>query len=153
MRVLGFLFILALIIAGVGLYQGWFSVSTVNAGGKNEVRLGVDSDKIGSDTKAAADKIGELSAKAVDAVKSLGRKVSTDETELEGTLSSVDAASRSLTLTAGSEAFDLHVASAVAITRDGRVLDFGELRAAMIAKFVFTTAGEARRLSRIEVLG
>lgn len=152
MRFLGFIFILAVILAGVGYYQGWFTVSTVNAGSGNEVQVGVDTGKIGDDAHAAADRLSELSAEAVEVVKSLGRKVSPEESELEGTLSTVDVASRRFTLTVGSRAIDLQVPAAVTITRDGEGVGFDQLRPATRAKCVFTTVGESRRLSRIEIL-
>ena len=152
MRALGFVFLLALIVGGVGIYQGWFTFGSVSAGGKNEVHLGVDGDKIDTDAQAAAKKLGELSAKVWESVKSLGRKVGPDETELEGTISTVDAATRNLTLSSGAETLDLHVDPAVVITRDGQAADFAALQAAMRAKFVFSSAGESRRLVRIEIL-
>ena len=152
MRLLGFLFLLLLILAGVGFYQGWFSITTAKAGGKDEVRLEVDSGKIGDDTKAAAARIGELSVKAAAAVKSLGRKGNAGETEIEGVLSSVNLTSHSVTLVAGSESIDMQVGSGVAITRDGESLGFDQLRSAMRARFVFADAADARRLLRIEIL-
>ena len=49
MRFLGFIFILVLILAVVGYFRDWFSVSTSHASGKSDVTLEVDSKKLGAD--------------------------------------------------------------------------------------------------------
>ena len=152
MRLLGFLFVVLLLLAGVGYLRGWFAISTTNAAGKGDVTLAVDQDKISADAKTAGTKIGQLSAKAIAAVKSLGSKVSADETTLEGTLSVVDQAARDLTLTAGSEKIELHVPSGIPVTRDGKAVGFDQLQPATRVKLAFKHAGEDRVLARIEIL-
>lgn len=152
MRFLGFLFAIVLVVAVVGYFRGWFSVTTTHAGGKSGVTLGVDNDKMGDDTKAAAVRLGELSAEAVEKVKSLGRTVSAEESELEGVLTAVDLAARDLTVTASSQKIDLHVPTGVAITRKGQGAGFEQLRPTTRVKLSFEHAGDGRRLSRIEIL-
>jgi hypothetical protein len=152
MRFLGFIFVIVVILAAVGYCRGWFSVTTTHAGGRSEVTLGVDNEKISDDTKSATDRLGELSAKAVEAVKSLGRTVSANASELEGTVTAVDPAARDLTVVASSKAIDLHVPIAVPIRRDGESVAFGQLHPATRVKLSFEHAGDNRRLSRIDIL-
>jgi len=152
MRYLGFLFVIVLLLAIVGYFRGWFSVTTTAAAGKTGVTLGVDNDKIADDTKAAGAKVGELSAQAAEIVRSLGRKVGSEESELEGTLTAVDLAARDLTVTASSRTIDLHVPTGVPIMRDGKSAGFDELQPATRVKLSFKHAGDDRRLSRIEIL-
>jgi len=152
MRFLGFLFIIALVVAAVGYFRGWFSVVTVHAGGKDEITLGVDNDKIRDDTDAAAIRLGRLTAKAAEAVKGLARKVGSEESELDGTLTAVDRVSRSLTVTASSQTIELRVPDSVPITRDGVEVGFEPLHPTMRVRLGFKHAGSDRRLSRIEIL-
>jgi hypothetical protein len=152
MRLLGFLFLLVLILLGIGYARGWFTVSTSHAAGKDDVTVGVDSDKIDEDARAAANKLGELSDRAAEVVKSIGRKVSGDQTELEGSIASADHNARDLTVTTASGPIDLHVPSAVPITRAGASVAFDELRPATRVKLTFQNVGEERRLARVEIV-
>ena len=152
MRLLGFLFLVVLVLMGVGYVRGWFSVSTSHAAGKSDVTVGVDGNKIDEDARIAANKLGELSAKAAEVVKSLGRKVSADDTELEGSVASADQNARDLTVTTASGPIELHVPSAVPITRAGSSTGFDQLRPATRIKLGFQSVGEERRLSRVEIL-
>jgi len=152
MRFLGIVFVIVLILAVVGFFRGWFSVTTTHAGGKSDVTLGVDNGKIGDDAKAAASRLGALSATAADKVKSLGGNAGPEESELEGTLTAVDPAARGLKVTAGAQTLDLHVPTAVPITRDGGSVGFEQLRPATRVKLSFKHAGEDRKLSQIEIL-
>lgn len=152
MRLLGFVFILVLILAIVGYFRGWFSVTTTHASGKDEVTVGVDNDKIGADTKAAARGLGRLSQKAVAAVKSLGKKTSANETELLGTIDSAAPAGRDLTLAVGTEKIEVHVPTTVPITKDGKAADFAVLQPGTRAKLFFEQQGEDQDLVRVEAV-
>ena len=152
MRSLGFLFLVVLVVAGFGYFRGWFSVTTTHAGGKNEVTLGVDQDKIRDDANAAASRLGQLSTQAAEKVKTLGSKVGPEESELEGEITAVDVAARDLTMTASSQTIDLHVPTAVPILRDGEKVAFEALRSGTRVKFSFQHTGDDRRLSRIQIL-
>jgi len=152
MRFLGFLFIIALIVGAVGYFRGWFTVVTTHASGKGEVTLGVDNDKIRDDAEAAAAGVGRLSRKAAETVRSLGRKVGSDATELEGTLTALDLTARDLTVTAHSETIELRVPATVPIIRDGTNVGFEQLRLSTRVKLSFAHDGEDRRLTRIEIL-
>ncbi len=74
------------------------------------------------------------------------------QSELEGTLAAVDATSRDLAVTSGSQTIELHVAVGVPITRDGAARGFESLEPSMRVVLSFKHAGEARRLSRIAIL-
>lgn len=152
MRFLGFIFVLLLILALVGYFRGWYSVTTTHASGKDEVTVGVDNDKIGADTKAAARGLGRLSQKAVAAVKSLGKKTGANETELQGTIDSTAPAGRDLTLAVGTEKIDLHVPTTVPITKDGKAADFSVLQPGTRARLFFEQHGEDQDLIRIEAV-
>jgi len=152
MRILGFLFLIVLLLTAVGYFRGWFSVSTTHAAGKSDVTVGVDQDKMRDDARAAAAKIGQLSAKAAAAVKSLGRKAGPDESDLEGNVKAVDVAARDLTLTSGTETIDLHVPTGVPITRHAATVGFEQLLPATRVKLTFKHAGDERSLARIEIL-
>ena len=151
MRFLGFLFLIALILGAVGYLRGWFSVSTVEAGDRSGVHIGVDGGKVREDSKEAAARLEELSRKAAEKVKSIGHKIAPDESEITGTVSKVDLPARELTITAAAETIDLYVPRDVPIQRDGVNVDLAELPAARVKAF-FRHVGDGRNLSRIEVL-
>lgn len=156
MRFLGFLFLLVLLVAGVGYCRGWFSVSTSHASGREEITLGVDEDRIGSDTKAAADKLGRLSKQAVEKVKAIWREVGPDRKEVEGKVAAIDTGERRLAIDADERRIDLHVPVGTAIERDGAAVDFAQLQPGAHIKLVLHDAdtgdGEDWRLQRIELL-
>lgn len=152
MRFLGFLFIIVLILGVVGAFRGWYSVTTNHADDKTAVTVNVDDGKIREDGKAAASRLGDLTAKAGDKAKTLGHKASADESEIEGTVTAVDATARDLTVNAGSRTLQLHVPPAVTISRDGESVAFDQLRPAARARFSFKQAGDDRTLSRIEIV-
>ncbi|MEO6595147.1 MAG: hypothetical protein ABIP94_10385 [Planctomycetota bacterium] len=152
MRLLGYLFVLVLVLAAVGYFRGWYSVTTTHAGGKTGVTLGVDKDSLGEDAKAVAAKLGQLSSKAAEAVRSLGHKVGPNASELEGSVATADAVGRDLSVTVGSQTIELHVAGTVPITRKGATAGFDELRPATPVKLTFEHAGDAQKLTRIEIL-
>jgi len=152
MRALGFVFVIVLLIAAIGYYRGWFSVTTSHAGGKSDVTFQVDENRMRDDAKTAGSKISKLSADALAAVKSLGKKVSADETTLEGTLSLVDQTARDLTLTAGTETIDIHVPTGIPITRNGVDVGFDQLLPSTRVRLTFKNLGEDRSLARIEIL-
>ena len=55
-KFLGTLVILALIVAGIGFYRGWFAVSTEDQPGETNVELKIDKDKIKQDADAVKEK-------------------------------------------------------------------------------------------------
>lgn len=65
-KFLGTLLIVALIVAGVGVYRGWFGVSTDDQPGETNVELKIDKEKIKQDADAAAEKARELTGESSD---------------------------------------------------------------------------------------
>ena len=67
---------LAVAVAGIGYWQGWFSVEkTTTPDGKGGVIVTVDKEKIQHDADAAKARAKELGGKAKDAVQEVGQKV------------------------------------------------------------------------------
>ena len=152
MRALGYLFAILLILAVVGYIRGWFSVTTAEAGGKHRVTVGVNDDKISADAKAATVPLASHSAGAVEALNSTARKLGTAASEVQGTLTAVDATTRELTLTTGTQTLDFQVPDGVVILRDGEPLGFADLQPAMRVVLTFGQAGETKRLARITIV-
>lgn len=152
MRFLGFIFIVVLILGVVGYFRDWFSVSTSHASGKSDVTLEVDSEKLAADAKAAADGVAVYSGKAVEGVKSMVGKSTAEATELEGTVTAIDAAARDLVVTVDAKKHDVHVPSGVPVTRAGDSIGFEALRAGARVKLSFSHAGDVRTLTRIAIL-
>jgi hypothetical protein len=146
MKFLGFMFLLALLLAAVGYFRGWFSITTSDASGKSGVELTIDNQKLGDDAKAVTRQ------RPAATTEPEGSAATTDGSEVEGVLAAVDVAARNLTVTVGSQRFVQHVATAVPISRSGVSIGLDELRAKMRAKLVFDHANEPRGLLRIEIL-
>ncbi len=152
MRFLGLLFVLVLMLAAVGYYRGWYTLSTAHAAGPGNVTLQLEPDRIDGDAAAAVAGLGRLSAEAAAAVRSLGRTAGADASELEGTVSTVAEAGRDLTVDAGGTTIALHVPTGIPITRGGKTAGFGQLQPAMRVRLSFRHAGEERLLTQIEIL-
>jgi hypothetical protein len=60
------LFLLLIVIAGLGFYQGWFHLSTDSTDHKPNVTLSVDEDKIHQDEKTVKEKMQDFGHKAKD---------------------------------------------------------------------------------------
>lgn len=152
MRALGYLFAILLILAVVGYVRGWFSVTTAEAGGKHQITLGVNDDKIGADAKAATVPLASHPAEAVQALNSPARNAGAAPHDVQGTLTAVDATTRELTLTTGTQTLDFQVPDGVLILRDGEPLGFADLQPAMRVVLTFGQAGETKRLARITIV-
>ena len=74
MRILGVIVAFVAIIAGIGLYRGWFRVASNNADTKSEFTLTVDNDKVLVDRKAATEKMADLGQQAKDSIAGPGGK-------------------------------------------------------------------------------
>jgi hypothetical protein len=60
MRFFAVLFVLLLIVAGVGYYRGWFHVASETVDDKVHVDLTVEKEKIRQDEKKAAEAVNKL---------------------------------------------------------------------------------------------
>jgi hypothetical protein len=149
MRVLGFLFLVVLVVAVVGVFRGWFTVATTShAGETKNVTVGVNTDRMRED----AAKLAELPERVAAQVRAMGKKVSADESEIEGTVMTADTPARRLVVTSGAETLDLTVPSTVRIERGGESVTFEQLRPSSRVRMRFRHDGDARKLARIEIL-
>lgn len=146
MKLFGFLFLLVLLLAAVGYFRGWFSITTSHASGKSGMELTIDNEKIGDDAQAVKRHLPTGTSKPEEAAATAAGS------DLLGVLAVVDVAARNVTFTVGSQTVVQHVATAVPITRSGTSIGLDELRAKMRAKFVYDQAKEPRGLLRIEIL-
>lgn len=67
MKIFGVLFLLLVLVGGIGFYQGWFSMSTNQGDSKSrkvDVNLTVDRDKMDADKEVVKDKAQELVGEA-----------------------------------------------------------------------------------------
>jgi hypothetical protein len=68
------LIVLAMVVVGVGFYQGWFALSSSRQAEsqKVDVHLTVDPEKVKEDAEKVKDKTKELTGKATEGAKDLG---------------------------------------------------------------------------------
>ncbi len=151
MRILGMLFGVLLIVGAVAIWRGWCTVSAANPGDGSAVGIEVDRGRINDDTHAAMRRIGELSERVVDTVKSIARATTGDERVVEGSVAVVDATARDLIVTSGARRIDVIVPGSVAIRRDGRAVPLGQLAAGHRVSLTFHVDGESWRLQRVEL--
>lgn len=148
MRFLGFLFLVVLVVAVVGLFRGWFSFTTTTyAHDKTDVTFGVHTDKLKDD----AEKVAALPEKVAEQVRSLGKKVNAEESEIDGTVSVAELPSRRLVVKSGTQTLEFVVASSVRIERRGESVSFDQLRPGDRVRLTFRHDGDARRLVRIDL--
>ena len=157
MKILGFLFLIVLLVAVVGWFRGWFSVTTAHAG--THVTVHVDEGKIRDDSRSAAESIADTSEKIAAVVKSVGHRTTTAESTLHGTITAVDMVARDLMVRVDSDdrgaappTLRLRVPTALAITRDGASVGFEQVRLGDRVCLTFVDADADRRLARIELL-
>jgi hypothetical protein len=146
MKMLGFVFLCVLLLATVGYFRGWFSISTSHASGKSGLELTIDNDKLGEDAKSVTKSLPTATAKVGDAA------AEAENHAVDAVLAGVDVAARNLTVTIGTQTLVQHVATAVAITRSGASIGLDALVVGMRAKLIFDHATEPRVLLRIEIL-
>lgn len=61
-KFLGTLVILALIVAAVGYFRGWYGISTDDRPGQTNIEMTIDKDKIKQDAEAARQKAREFAS-------------------------------------------------------------------------------------------
>jgi hypothetical protein len=70
MKIGAWILLLLVIIASIGFYRGWFTLSTQNDGNRDgniEVKLNVNRDKMDADAKAGQNKVQELTGQNSEA--------------------------------------------------------------------------------------
>lgn len=79
-RLFGLLFVILLVVAGIGYFRGWFTVSTEKGEGqKSDVTISVDKEKIKGDTAKAKEQVKDVGGKVKDKTSA-----STGDTNEEG---------------------------------------------------------------------
>lgn len=83
LRLLGFLLLLVVAVAGVGITRGWFQLETADGGSKKSLTLTLDKDKAKDDIEIGKEKFGDLVDKGQEAGGDLIDKVSGALSSLE----------------------------------------------------------------------
>jgi predicted negative regulator of RcsB-dependent stress response len=60
--------LVVLVVLGLGLYRGWFRISSHNDSQESNVTLSVDKDKVEADKDSAVEEAQRLGHKAVDKI-------------------------------------------------------------------------------------
>jgi hypothetical protein len=70
------LLVLAIVVAGVGFYRGWFALSGSRHTDSNKVNINlrVDPDKVKEDAETVKEKSSELTGKVADEANELGHE-------------------------------------------------------------------------------
>jgi hypothetical protein len=111
-RLFFLLVILVIGTIGVGFWRGWFTASTAEAGGKKNLVISWDKDKISKDLGQAGSKLKAMSQTVVDKIKGKAKKVSDTLSELEGRVKDVDADNHTVTIESDGNDIPLTVADA-----------------------------------------
>jgi hypothetical protein len=150
MRALGFLFLVVLVVAGVGWWRGWF---VVDASQRSQPRVSIDREKVAGDAAGAAAKVEALTDRAVAAFKSRSQPApdGNGAIEVAATLVRANASANSVDLRVGEEVFTAGIGSEVAILVDGRRASLGELRsaAAVTLRLMPTADGTSLRITTL----
>jgi hypothetical protein len=62
-RLLGMIVVLFVLVAGVGIYRGWFHAGSQDTNGKGTLILTVDKDKLNQDKASATQEVKDLEHK------------------------------------------------------------------------------------------
>lgn len=143
MRLLGLLFLLALIVAGVGWCRGWFVVRTTHAGERDRVELTVDRDRIEEDAAAAKRRI-EGAADDREAAGALR--------EFEGRIVSIDTGARRLRLAGADETREFTLALDVVVVDQGRTITLAQLATGDRVRVETEGTADRRSVVRVERL-
>lgn len=147
MKLLGYLFVFAIVLAAVGYVRGWF---TVNAAGKDSsaVAVAVDRDRMARDAHAVLERVG--AAPATDRPVVVPATVASHV--VEGRLTAVAPAARQITVAVAAREVIHHVPASVAILRGGERLGFAELRPDQQVRLTLDGAEPIHVLLAVEIL-
>ncbi len=153
LRLLGILFLLALILAAIGYWRGWFTVRTAEAGAHDRIQVDVDRDRMDRDTSRAVDRIGELSSEAWERLRRLGRSGADRTHEIEARVTAIDLTRDHFTLqTDAGERIELTIPTNVPISAAGLPITPRQLRLQDRVLVVAEGDPQTGRLVRLEVL-
>jgi hypothetical protein len=158
--------LVAVVVVGIGFYQGWFQVGSDNAKGKSDVTLSVDKDKIKEDGKTAVakledvghqikEKIKEDGKTAVAKVEDVGHQIKdkvegSGEKSMDGKVVSVSADTLTMTDKDGKE-HSHALAANVKVTCDDKTCAVADLKAGMRIRVTADTTSR-QTASKIEAL-
>jgi hypothetical protein len=130
MRFLAFLLSIVVLLVGFGYFRGWFTVAAA-----------ADRDRITADMRSVGAQIGLTDGTAPQALRSV-----------TGIVRSLDAAARNVGIEIDQRVQIHHIGTTVAITRQGAVVRFEELRLGSTLRLTFDDAAEPTQPTRAEVL-
>ena len=134
----------AIVVVGLGFYQGWFGFGTGTADGKPNVTLSMDTDKFKADGKAAVENVKDAGRQLKD---KLGAAAATN---MDGKLVKVAADRLTMTDATGKE-HEHALTASVESTRDGKKCAVADLKPGMRIR-VTTASAEPRAVTRIEAI-
>jgi hypothetical protein len=74
-RLLVVIFLLVVGVVALGIYQGWFTITSNNSDDKANVNIKIDKDKMQEDEKKAAKKVQDLGHKAKDKAETASEEI------------------------------------------------------------------------------
>ena len=134
MRTFGFIMLLLCVVAGFGVYRGWFTVSATTADPAPGASVSVDKDRMRGDLQAAKDKLSGL----------------TDQT-VAGVIRALDAGRHEVHVTREQGELTVRVTPATAIQLGGQPLAFAELKVEDAVSVVYHADQDANVARRILV--
>jgi hypothetical protein len=152
MRALGVLFVLVLVITTVGWFRGWFGVQTSHAGDRDRVDVVVDRGKIEDDARAAADRVGEITGRAADALKKAAQKVVGGAREVTTEVLDFDATDRRLRVRLDGEDVVLTLPEHVPILAADETLPATSLPPGARVRITLADDDDRLRVTRVERL-
>lgn len=139
-KLIGTIVVLIVLVAGLGYYRGWFSISRTDAPGSDDVGVGVsiDRSKAKGDVAQAGEKLRDLTRRGKEEIKSAAgsdeRPSSSDEMPAEGVATaagkivSIEPAGSLTVETDDGRSLQIEVPVAAGVTVDGRDATTAALR-------------------------
>ncbi|MEZ6038827.1 MAG: hypothetical protein R3F29_15210 [Planctomycetota bacterium] len=144
MKLIGYLFVFAVVIFFTGYLRGWFTVEASMTSGEAKVRVGVDTERAAGDAHTALDSVG---------IDDPASEHSTPAAQpVEARITAVDKTRRDLTVEIAGQTSLHHVADDAEILRDNQPLTFDDLLPEMRARFTLELTPPTSIVTRIVVL-
>ena len=154
LKLLGFLFLVVLVLAGIGYFAGWFEVRTAHAGDDTKIQIGVNGDEIERDTRTLRESAGK-------AAESVGRTLSGEST-IEERLGEADEVVRGnltaielggLRVDAGGGPVQVELTSETEIYRNGEPVARADLVVGDRVAVAYDIEGTQRRVMFVSASG
>ena len=147
MRMLGTLFVLALAVALVGYFRGWFAIYTTQTAGGG-LRVSIYDQRLRDEGRATAVQMRRMLPTAT-ATPPLAAVVTEEHT---GTITAFEPNDRHLSVRTNYGTIDLIVPADVTILQDAQLAGTAALKADQRVLLTFEQQGDERQLLRIELL-